>query len=217
MGSGAGAAAGKYNYKVMAKRRVKDNGDERARSNSGKQDTFIEDELQCVGQEKSVKFFFCCKNGQTPLETRNFSVLVRARHFQIYYLPHFPSGRCSTGQKAIACIVIRLALSQAFCTNKGACRVFALDEPTTSLDRKTIKSFCHSIFKIIDVFKESGCPIQLLIITHDQDFLREMYKKRRETVNSCIKVHKCGIDGYSKLSKVDMVQIVPGLDNEHSH
>ena len=170
-----------------------------------------------LDRKKVFKMFLLLQKRAIPPETRNFSVLVRARHFQIYYLPHFPRGRCSTGQKAIACIVIRLALSQAFCTNKGACRVFALDEPTTSLDRKTIKSFCHSIFKIIDVFKESGCPIQLLIITHDQDFLREMYKKRRETVNSCIKVHKCGIDGYSKLSKVDMVQIVSGLDNEHSH
>ena len=169
-----------------------------------------------LDRKKVLNFFFVAKTGKPPSK-QEISQLVRARHFQIYYLPHFPSGRCSTGQKAIACIVIRLALSQAFCTNKGACRVFALDEPTTSLDRKTIKSFCHSIFKIIDVFKESGCPIQLLIITHDQDFLREMYKKRRETVNSCIKVHKCGIDGYSKLSKVDMVQIVPGLDNEHSH
>jgi len=67
VGSGAGAAAGKYNYKVMAKRRVKDNGDERARSNSGKQDTFIEDELQCVGQEKSVQnVFVVAKTGNPP-------------------------------------------------------------------------------------------------------------------------------------------------------
>ena len=136
----------------------------------------------------------------------------RAASNQDVYIEDELRGRCSTGQKAIACIVIRLALSQAFCTNKGACRVFALDEPTTSLDRSTIKSFCHSVFKIIDVFKESGCPIQLLIITHDDDFLKEMYRKRRETVQSCIKVVKNKNDGYSRLTKVHMSSIVPDLD-----
>merc|ERR1712178_573296 len=160
----SGVSAGKYNYKVMCKRKVKDQTEPNRRVDG---DVYIEDELR---------------------------------------------GRCSTGQKAIACIVIRLALSQAFCMNSGACRIFALDEPTTSLDRKTIKSFCHSIFKIIDVFKDSGCPIQLLIITHDTEFLKEMYKKRRETVNKCIKVFKSKDDGYSKLSTVDMIRIVPDLD-----
>lgn len=168
--TGSGAAAGKYNYKIMCKRVVKDDDPDKMRKGRTATKTiYIEDEMR---------------------------------------------GRCSTGQKAIACIVIRLALSQAFCTNDNACRIFALDEPTTSLDRKTIKSFCHSIFKIIDIFKESRCPIQLLVITHDGDFLKEMYKKRRETVDHCVKVQKSSLDGYSKLARVRMVDIVPELQRE---
>jgi len=171
---GTGAGAGKYTYKIMCKRVVKDSDPDKIRAGrkrAGVQEktAYIEDELR---------------------------------------------GRCSTGQKAIACIVIRLALSQAFCTGPNACRVFALDEPTTSLDRKTIKSFCHSVFKIIDIFKESGCPIQLLIITHDSDFMTELYRKRRESVDQCIKVQKSADDGYSKLARVKMIDIVPQLYKE---
>jgi hypothetical protein len=40
-------------------------------------------------------------------------------------------GRCSAGQKVLACLVIRLALAETFCLN---CGILALDEPTTNLD-----------------------------------------------------------------------------------
>ena len=41
-------------------------------------------------------------------------------------------GRCSTGQKVLASIVIRLALAEVFCSST---RILALDEPTTNLDK----------------------------------------------------------------------------------
>ncbi len=41
-------------------------------------------------------------------------------------------GKCSTGQKVLASIVIRLALAQVFCTKT---KILALDEPTTNLDK----------------------------------------------------------------------------------
>ena len=44
-------------------------------------------------------------------------------------------GRCSAGQKVLASIIIRLALSEAFA---GKCHVLALDEPTTNLDRENV-------------------------------------------------------------------------------
>ena len=50
-------------------------------------------------------------------------------------------SRCSAGQKALAALVIRMALADAFCSH---CGVLALDEPTTNL--------------------------QLIIITHDEEF-----------------------------------------------
>jgi DNA repair protein RAD50 len=40
-------------------------------------------------------------------------------------------GRCSAGQKVLACLIIRLALAETFCLN---CGILALDEPTTNLD-----------------------------------------------------------------------------------
>jgi len=40
-------------------------------------------------------------------------------------------GRCSAGQKVLACLVIRLALAETFCLS---CGILALDEPTTNLD-----------------------------------------------------------------------------------
>jgi DNA repair protein RAD50 len=43
-------------------------------------------------------------------------------------------GRCSTGQKVLASIIIRLALAETFCLNSG---ILALDEPTTNLDRES--------------------------------------------------------------------------------
>lgn len=44
-------------------------------------------------------------------------------------------GRCSAGQKVLACIIIRLALAECFCEQ---CGLLTLDEPTTNLDRANI-------------------------------------------------------------------------------
>lgn len=45
-------------------------------------------------------------------------------------------GRCSTGQKVLACIIVRLALAETFCLN---CGILSLDEPTTNLDEVRLK------------------------------------------------------------------------------
>lgn len=44
-------------------------------------------------------------------------------------------GRCSAGQKVLASIVIRLALSESFCAD---CGILTLDEPTTNLDEENM-------------------------------------------------------------------------------
>lgn len=102
-------------------------------------------------------------------------------------------GRCSMGQKVIASIVIRLALAEAFCTN---CGILALDEPTTNLDKEHIKSKFDSFFlKCLELAKELANLIeerinnenfQLIIITHDKEFLREL----REYADEYYKVYK---------------------------
>ena len=79
-------------------------------------------------------------------------------------------GRCSAGQKVLASIVIRLALAECFGTN---CGLIALDEPTTNLDQQNIKGLAESISNIIQIRRKQA-NFQLLIITHDEQFLREM-------------------------------------------
>lgn len=79
-------------------------------------------------------------------------------------------GRCSAGQKVLACIVIRLALAECFGTN---CGLIALDEPTTNLDQQNIQGLAQSLSQIIQIRRKQA-NFQLLVITHDEQFLREM-------------------------------------------
>lgn len=79
-------------------------------------------------------------------------------------------GRCSAGQKVLASIVIRLALAECFGKN---CGLIALDEPTTNLDQQNIKGLAESLSQIIQIRRKQA-NFQLLVITHDESFLREM-------------------------------------------
>uniref|UniRef100_A0A669F2G7 RAD50 double strand break repair protein n=1 Tax=Oreochromis niloticus TaxID=8128 RepID=A0A669F2G7_ORENI len=77
-------------------------------------------------------------------------------------------GRCSAGQKVLASLIIRLALAEAFCLD---CGILALDEPTTNLDRENIKSLADALVEIIRTRSQQR-HFQLLIITHDEDFVQ---------------------------------------------
>ncbi|EDO19069.1 hypothetical protein Kpol_2000p34 [Vanderwaltozyma polyspora DSM 70294] len=79
-------------------------------------------------------------------------------------------GRCSAGQKVLASIIIRLALSETFGIN---CGVIALDEPTTNLDEENIESLAKSLNNIIQ-FRRNQKNFQLIVITHDEKFLNHM-------------------------------------------
>lgn len=79
-------------------------------------------------------------------------------------------GRCSAGQKVLASIIIRLALSEAFGVN---CGVIALDEPTTNLDEENIESLAKSLSNIIEMRRHQK-NFQLIVITHDEKFLNHM-------------------------------------------
>lgn len=79
-------------------------------------------------------------------------------------------GRCSAGQKVLASIIIRLALAECFSVNSG---LIALDEPTTNLDRDNIRSLAQSLAELIKVRRKQA-NFQLIIITHDEEFLRHM-------------------------------------------
>jgi DNA repair protein RAD50 len=79
-------------------------------------------------------------------------------------------GRCSAGQKVLASIIIRLALAESFGIG---CGLIALDEPTTNLDSDNIKSLAVSLHRIIEA-RRSQSNFQLIVITHDEEFLRHM-------------------------------------------
>ena len=79
-------------------------------------------------------------------------------------------GRCSAGQKVLASIIIRLALAECF---SASCGLIALDEPTTNLDRDNIESLAQSLKEIIE-YRQQQSNFQLVVITHDEDFLRQM-------------------------------------------
>ncbi len=55
-------------------------------------------------------------------------------------------GRCSAGQKMLASIIIRLALSDSFGQN---CGILALDEPTNALDAENIDALAQSLTEYV--------------------------------------------------------------------
>ena len=75
-------------------------------------------------------------------------------------------SRCSAGQKALASLVIRMALAEAFCSH---CGVLALDEPTTNLDRENKVALVYSLKQIVSHRKKQQ-NFQLVVITHDEEF-----------------------------------------------
>ncbi|KAH9820100.1 hypothetical protein DFH28DRAFT_1200782 [Melampsora americana] len=79
-------------------------------------------------------------------------------------------GRCSAGQKVLASIIIRLALAESFGTN---CGILALDEPTTNLDKDNINALANALSEIIKERRDQA-NFQLVIITHDEDFLNQL-------------------------------------------
>ncbi|KII66553.1 DNA repair protein RAD50 [Thelohanellus kitauei] len=76
-------------------------------------------------------------------------------------------GRSSAGQKMIASIVIRLALFTAFCND---CSFIAFDEPTTNLDEQNLQGLAEAFRKLSCHKKLKN--FQLILITHDETFLR---------------------------------------------
>lgn len=79
-------------------------------------------------------------------------------------------GRCSAGQKVLASIIIRLALSEAFCYD---CGILALDEPTTNLDDDNSRSLADALRTLIEA-RRAVKHFQLIVITHDEQFVRAL-------------------------------------------
>ncbi|XP_061596775.1 DNA repair protein RAD50 [Cololabis saira] len=110
-------------------------------------------------------------------------------------------GRCSAGQKVLASLIIRLALAETFCLN---CGILALDEPTTNLDRENIESLAHALVEIIKS-RSRQRNFQLLVITHDEDFVEllgrssyiEHFYRIRKNQDQNSEITKCSITSLS--------------------
>ncbi|NXP04042.1 RAD50 protein, partial [Thinocorus orbignyianus] len=106
-------------------------------------------------------------------------------------------GRCSAGQKVLASLIIRLALAETFCLN---CGILALDEPTTNLDRENIESLAHALVEIIKSRSQQR-NFQLLVITHDEDFVEllgrseyvETFYRIKKNIDQCSEIIKCSV------------------------
>ncbi|NXS69867.1 RAD50 protein, partial [Pandion haliaetus] len=106
-------------------------------------------------------------------------------------------GRCSAGQKVLASLIIRLALAETFCLN---CGILALDEPTTNLDRENIESLAHALMEIIKSRSQQR-NFQLLVITHDEDFVEllgrseyvETFYRIKKNIDQCSEIMKCSV------------------------
>ncbi|XP_015264759.1 PREDICTED: DNA repair protein RAD50 [Gekko japonicus] len=106
-------------------------------------------------------------------------------------------GRCSAGQKVLASLIIRLALAESFCLN---CGILALDEPTTNLDRENIESLAHALVEIIKNRSQQH-NFQLLVITHDEDFVEllgrseyvEKFYRIKKNLDQCSEIVKCSV------------------------
>lgn len=96
------------------------------------------------------------------------------------------AGRCSAGQKVLASIIIRLALAERFSID---CGILALDEPTTNLDKENIISLSSALVNIVNSRKKEE-NFQLIVITHDEDFLQELK-------------HVSGMNHYWRVSRSD--------------
>uniref|UniRef100_A0A158Q793 Zinc-hook domain-containing protein n=1 Tax=Elaeophora elaphi TaxID=1147741 RepID=A0A158Q793_9BILA len=79
-------------------------------------------------------------------------------------------GRCSAGQKMLASILIRIAISDVFCDK---CSIIALDEPTANLD--VLKNLGDMLADIISARCANNAKMfQLIVITHDNRFVEHL-------------------------------------------
>ncbi|KAF2355146.1 P-loop containing nucleoside triphosphate hydrolase [Trinorchestia longiramus] len=132
--------------------------------------------------------------GADKRRTYNYRVVMHKRDAELDM-----RGRCSSGQKVLASLIIRMALAETFSKN---CGILALDEPTTNLDRDNIRSLVDSLVGIVNQ-RSLQRNFQLIIITHDDEFLhgltevdqiKEYYHVQRDE------------GGFSYLSRVELEQ-----------
>lgn len=105
------------------------------------------------------------KSESTEAKAYNYRIVMVKNNVEIDM-----RGRSSAGQKMIASLLFRIALADSFSVG---CNVLALDEPTTNLDKDNIESLSYTLSQII---KERS-NVQLIVITHDEDFIQMLNRE----------------------------------------
>nr|CAB3265404.1 DNA repair protein RAD50 [Phallusia mammillata] len=158
----------------------------------------IRDLWQQTYRGKDIDYIEICSSedtaGSTSTSRRvfNYRVVMHAGDTEMDM-----RGRCSAGQKVLASLVIRLALAETFCIN---CGILALDEPTTNLDRDNIESLAQALVSIIESRSQQR-NFQLLVITHDEDFVELLGRSRY--VDNFLRITKDD-RGKSRVTKCDI-------------
>jgi len=83
-------------------------------------------------------------------------------------------GRCSAGQKVLASLIIRIALSDTF---SSSCGILALDEPTTNLDHNNVTSLSNALGQLV-AERDNG-RFMLIVITHDENFVKTLERAEK--------------------------------------
>lgn len=111
-------------------------------------------------------------------------------------------GRCSAGQKMLACLLIRIALAEVF---GGLCSMIALDEPTTNLDEWKVDGMANVLSDLIEARRgydeegnARGRDMQMVVITHDERLVNKLTLSCRPDYIYCLAKDEHGVSFLSK-------------------
>lgn len=86
----------------------------------------------------------------------------------------------------LASLIIRMALAETFSSN---CGILTLDEPTTNLDRKNIRNLARTLNEVLIAKQSAGHNnFQLIVITHDEEFVRELQEV--DAINEYVRIKR---------------------------
>ncbi|KAI5179666.1 DNA repair protein RAD50 [Nematocida sp. AWRm80] len=130
-----------------------------------------------------------------PYQDKSYALVMEKNGVEVEM-----KGRVSAGQKMLASIVVRLALAETFSVN---CGLLTLDEPTTNLDKDNIKSLARALSDIIKTRRTEG-SFQLLVITHDEEFVNELLQT--ETAEYFYRLKRDDSSGIPKIEQYSIYE-----------
>lgn len=132
------------------------------------------DEEIARGRDKRYNYYIAMRKGNVRMKMRE---------------------QASAGQKALACIIVRMTLAELFVRDFA---FMALDEPTANLDKQNVESLAKTVGQHVRRRAKNGVNIQWIIITHDEHFIKALDK---ECSPFYYRIHMDS-NGHSKISKV---------------